>query len=380
MACGAELGVGRFCLNCGHRIGAPAPVRRRAATRSVVADRDRHCSGPRASGSGRRGAAARRPTAAARRADPAAESPVDDDPAPDTDASPAPVVPPVQAADPTPVPPTSPPDVVPDEPGPPPSRRPTWDPREDLLPYEEVDDVEGDLPVHGLAWLGWVLGAALLVGLAFLLLRVFDTDGDEVATDPADAATGTSQAPDPGAGKTDGSPEPTDDGGGEAPAGVGKALDLARGATFEVPGTAPPTTDFDGNLVAYEASQMGDGNPATAWRTAGDATGGTITVTLTEPGVVTRVGLVNGYAKQVAGVDWYPNNRRILSVTWGFDDGSSIEQTFAERPDMQRLKIPPVETATVTITIDAVTPPGPGSLGRDYTAISEVSVTGRRAG
>ena len=87
---------------------------------------------------------------------------------------------------------------------------------------------------------------------------------------------------------------------------------------------------------------MGDGNPATAWRTAGDATGGTITVTLTEPGVVTRVGLVNGYAKQVAGVDWYPNNRRILAVTWGFDDGSSIEQTFAERPAMQRLKVPPV--------------------------------------
>ena len=65
-------------------------------------------------------------------------------------------------------------------------------------------------------------------------------------------------------------------------------------------------------------------------------------MTLTEPGVVTRVGLINGYAKQVAGVDWYPNNRRILAVTWGFDDGSIVEQTFAERPDMQRLKVPPV--------------------------------------
>ena len=125
---------------------------------------------------------------------------------------------------------------------------------------------------------------------------------------------------------------------------------------------------------------MGDGNPATAWRTAGDATGETITVTLTEPGVVTRVGLINGYAKQVAGVDWYPNNRRILSVTWGFDDGSTDRADLRRAPDMQRLKVPPVETATVTITINAVTPPGPGSLGRDYTAISEVSVTGRRAG
>ena len=235
--------------------------------------------------------------------------------------------------------------------------------------------------MHGLAWLGWVLGAALLVGLAFLLLRVFDTDGDEVATDPADAATGTSQAPDPGAGQTDGSPEPTDDGGGEAPAGVGKALDLARGATFEVPGTAPPTTDFDGNLVAYEASQMGDGNPATAWRTAGDATGGTITVTLTEPGVVTRVGLVNGYAKQVAGVDWYPNNRRILVRHLGLRrrlDRSSRPSPSGRTCSGSRSRR--CETSTVTITINAVTPPGSGSLGRDYTAISEVSVRGRRAG
>ena len=75
---------------------------------------------------------------------------------------------------------------------------------------------------------------------------------------------------------------------------------------------------------------------------AGDASGQAVTITLPEPGVVYRVGLVNGYAKQVAGVDWYPNNRRILSVTWGFDDGTTVEQTFSERPVMQRLKVPPV--------------------------------------
>ena len=57
VACGAELGVGRFCLNCGHPVGVPAPA--------VV------------------------------------EHP--------------PIAPPVQAADPTPVAPTSPPDLPPDE-------------------------------------------------------------------------------------------------------------------------------------------------------------------------------------------------------------------------------------------------------------------------
>lgn len=405
VACGAELGVGRFCLNCGHRIGAPAPVRADPSAASAppsatmtapASARDDATDDP----SG--------PTPDRRPADEVpAESAVDpgpDDATHDEAARPAPVVPPVQAADPTPVPPTSPPasppagppagppvsrptslpDDVRDEPAPVATRRTAWDPRQDLLPYEEVDDLDADLPVRGKAWIGWVLGAALLMGLAFVLLRVFDT-GDEVATDPASGATSSAEAPPPDSGSSDTGSSgdgSTGDGpsDGEAPAGVGKVRELARGATFEVPGTAPPTTDFDGNLVAYEASQMGDGNPATAWRTAGDATGQTITVTLPEPGVVTRVGLVNGYAKKVAGVDWYPNNRRTVAVTWGFDDGTTVEQTFAERPGMQRLKVPPVETAAVTLTFTAVTPPGAGNLGRDYTAISEVSITGRRAG
>ncbi|HEV2796900.1 MAG TPA: hypothetical protein VGV65_04715, partial [Nocardioides sp.] len=136
----------------------------------------------------------------------------------------------------------------------------------------------------------------------------------------------------------------------------------------------------DGTLVSYEASQMHDGDPRTTWRTAGDASGQAVTITLPERAVVDRVGLVNGYAKQVAGVDWYPNNRRILSVVWGFYDGTTVEQTFSERPAMQLLKVPPVETSTLSITISTVTAPGTGSLGRDYTAISEVAITGRRAG
>jgi hypothetical protein len=250
----------------------------------------------------------------------------------------------------------------------------TWDPREDLLPYEEVDEIRED-PLRGKAWIAWVLGAVVLVGLVFILLDVFAIDGeDSTATEP-DSSSSSTPSPDQGAEGSEGSEEPA-----EVPKGVGKLVNLASGATAEVPATAPPTTDFDGNLVAYEASQLTDGRPTTTWRMAGDASGQSVTLTLAEPGVVYRVGLVNGYAKQVAGVDWYPNNRRILSVTWGFDDGTSVQQTFAERPGMQRLKVPPVETATVTITITSVTPPGSGNLGRDYTAISEVAVVGRRAG
>ena len=356
VACGAELGVGRFCLNCGHPIGAPAPA-------VLVAP------------------------------DPATDQPPDrplDEPS-----DPEPSTMPVQAADPTPIPPVSPPDLstgagavaagtppraatAPPRAAAPPDEHPEWDPNLDLLPYEEIDDLDGEAPLRGNAWIAWVVGALLLVALVLVLIQVFGTDGDEVATDPTggDSSAVTPEAsPPPEEATSETTPEET-----EAPRGVGKRLELARGAGVEVPGTAPPTTDFDGNLVAYEAEQMRDGNPSTTWRTAGDATGQTVTLTLAQPSVVDRVGLVNGYAKVVAGVDWYPNNRRVLAVTWGFDDGTTVEQTFAERPTMQLLKVPPVETTTLTITLTSVTPPGSGNLGRDYTAISEVSIIGRRAG
>jgi hypothetical protein len=340
VACGAELGVGRFCLNCGHPIGAPAPA-------TLVAP------------------------------DPAPPSASPPDTSPGPSADPEPSAMPVQAADPTPVPPVSPPDLSTDAAAPP-DRQVEWDPHVELLPYEEVDDLEGETVVPGNAWIAWVAAAVLLVAVVLVLIQVFSTD-DEVATDPTGGSTPTvspEDSPDaPEETEPEATPEDTD-----APVGVGRRLELATAATVEVPGTAPPTTDFDGNLVAYEADQLRDGNPGTTWRTAGDVTGQTVTLTLAQPSVVTRVGLVNGYAKQVAGVDWYPNNRRILAVTWGFDDGTTVEQAFAERPTMQVRRVPPVVTRTVTITLTSVTPPGSGSLGRDYTAISEVSILGRRAG
>lgn len=314
--------MGRFCLNCGHPIGEPAPAA--PVTTAPV------------------------PSAAPPPVPPA--RPV---------TAPEPMAVPVQAADPTAVPPA-------------PSRH-EWDPREDLLPYEEAYELGPDSALPSRAWIYWVLGAVLLVGVVLVLLRVFETDDVETAAEPTTSETST---PDEGPESPAESPAATP----QAPKGVGKRINLAADARFAVPATAPPTTDFDGNLVAYDASQMGDGVSSTAWRMAGDATGQSVTVTLSQPAVIYRVGLVNGYAKQVAGVDWYPNNRRILSVTWGFEDGSTIEQTFAERPAMQQLKVPPVQSSTVTITITSVTPPGSGNLGRDYTAISEVAINGQRAG
>jgi len=270
--------VGRFCLNCGHRIGAPAP--------------------------------------------------------------PDPVPADVPDVDPTPV-------------------EPRWNPSEDLLPYDDVPRRHGDSGLRRFAWLAWVVGAALLVGLVVVLLRVYGVDSD------------VRSAQDSAAAESPGSAVPLET--------VGKATNVARGATVEVPSTAPETTDLDGKLVSYEAARMRDGVPATAWRMAGDGTGAVITITLRRPTVVSRVGLVNGYDKQVSGVDWYPHNRRILAVEWAFDDGSSLPQTLAERPDFQQIKVAPVLTDTVTLTIASVTAPGAGPLGRDYTAVSEVAIIGHRA-
>ena len=343
--CGAELGVGRFCLNCGHPIGQPAPAP---------------------------------PVTIAEATAPAPAAVVEESTGL-----------PVRAPDPTPVSPVDPPALSPDFPAGVPGegatvtapvvptpQEPEWDPQLDLLPYEEVDELDSDAPLSGRAWIGWVVGAVLLLGLVVVLLQVFGTDGDDGTA--TETTTSESSAPAPEEGSE--SPEETAPETSEEPQGVGKRINLATGASFAVPGTAPPTTDLDGNLVAYEASQMHDGIPSTTWRMAGDASGQTITITLAQPGVVHRVGLINGYAKQVAGVDWYPNNRRILSVTWGFEDGTTLDQTFAERPAMQLLKVPPVQTGTVTLTIESVTPPGSGLLDRDYTAISEVSIIGQRAG
>lgn len=286
--------MGRFCLNCGHRIGAPTP----------------------------------------------------------TVPAPAPVLAPAPT-------PTHESPVV----------EPPWDPPDDLLPYDDEVPEHPDSALRGLAWLGWVVGAALLVALVFVLLRAYADSGD---TDPAGAEPGSGQEPE--AETQEESPEAP-----APPEAVGRPANVARAATFTVPATAPPTTDFDGRLVGYEAVQMHDGLPATTWRMPGDGTGAVITITLPRPTVVSRVGLINGYAKRVSGVDWYPNNRRILSARWSFDNGSSILQTFDQRPDLQQIELTPGLTRTVTLTISAVTAPGAGPLGRDYTAVSEVAITGRRA-
>ena len=195
--CGAELGVGRFCLNCGHRIGAPAPVRVEQApapssptVTATAPARERPVRPTRR----RRRRPAPPPTSTA--LTPSADG---------TDRVPGPRRPARPGGRPHPGPADRPARRRTRRTGPSALAASDVGPRaRTCCPTRRSTTSTATCRCSGLAWLGWVLGAALLVGLAFLLLRVFDTDGDEVATDPADAATGTSQAPDPGAEPTDG--------------------------------------------------------------------------------------------------------------------------------------------------------------------------------
>lgn len=229
-------------------------------------------------------------------------------------------------------------------------------------------DVRADAPLPDQgeagrpAWLPWAIGAVLLLVVSVVLASCLGGDDEPTADDAASEAVET--AP----------PE-------EAP--VARPVDLTSTLRVTAPPAAPATTDLDGQLVAYAPRRMLDATPATSWRTAGDATGETLTFTLAEPSTIRRVGLINGYAKQVPSgaslVDWYPNNRRITAVEWVFDDGTVVRQDLVEKPKLQRLTIDPVTTSTVQLRILSVTRPGPGVLGRDYTAISDVLVAGTPA-
>ena len=230
-------------------------------------------------------------------------------------------------------------------------------PEEAIVPA--ADEPEARWP----AWLPWLVGAVLVLLLGVVLVSCLGDD--EPAREAREPRTGSTERSGP-----DGTAR-------------GRTIDVARFTRVSAPVAASPTTDLDGDLVGYGARQMTDGAPQTCWRMPGDGTGEVIEFRLREPTTLTRVGLVNGYAKVVADglrqVDWYPQNRRITEVEWAFDDGTTVRQDLALRPAMQVLRIDPVTTTTVRLRIVSVTEPAAGPLGRDYTPISDVALVGAPA-
>jgi hypothetical protein len=128
-----------------------------------------------------------------------------------------------------------------------------------------------------------------------------------------------------------------------------------------------------GQTTSYDATNVLDGNNATAWRTQGDGTGQSLQFTLAGPIHLTEVGLIPGYDKidDCSGADRFAQMRKITSVTWTFADGSSVNQEFTGDRGMQTIPVN-VVTTTVTVLITGTT----GPSGLDYTPISEVSLIG----
>jgi hypothetical protein len=235
-----------------------------------------------------------------------------------------------------------------------------------------------------LAWLPWALAAVFLLlvagGGAWLLLAPGDdsTASDtpaaqqtqsEATTDATSASTEPSDTPSP-------TPEPSP----SETVPAGDPVDVAGQAAAQAPITAPANEDVAGNPVTYVAGNMLDARPDTCWRMPGDGTGTELTFTLAAPTTLTRVGMINGYAKTATEggrkLNWYIGNRRVLAATWVFDDGTEVSQPLGATKQMQTIDITAVTTSTVRLRIDAVSAPGSGRSARNYTAVSEVTLVG----
>ena len=231
-----------------------------------------------------------------------------------------------------------------------------------------------------LPWLIGVLGLALVavVGVLLIVGGEDDTSTDRAsdagsAPTPADtASTPSDDDPDAGGPAT---PDPTP----SKPPRRSRPAQVTRSLTVEVPATAAPNQDVSGNLVRYEATNMIDGVPTTCWRMPGSGAGEEVVLRLAEPTRVAQVGMINGYAKTSGDLDWYTGNRRVLAVEWVFDDGTTVAQSLDQTRALQTKAIKPVKTSTIRLRLVEVSAPGRGRSARNYTAISDVSVTGTPA-
>jgi hypothetical protein len=334
--CGVPLvAAGRFCSNCGAPV---APVTLRPTSPAPAAGVD---AGDVAGGEAR-----------------AEADPYESLYAPP---APAPVPPPV-------VEPVLPPQTY-AEPGPVAEPAPYAEP----LPAEPV-------AVHGSPGPGLWIGAAVLL-VAVLVLGSYLLLHDAGGGSPAASSTPLVPKPSPTSEATSSAPSSKASSSApssSAPAGAG--TEVAGLARASAPAHAPAGVDFAGQPVTYVAPNMVDGRADTCWRVAGDATGTELTFRLAQPTTLTRVGLINGYDKIAfsggKAYDWYAGNRRVLSVDWVFDDGTTVSQPLDFSRTMQHLAIDPVQTETVRLRITSVSPPGTGRAARNDTAVSEVSLRG----
>lgn len=211
-----------------------------------------------------------------------------------------------------------------------------------------------------------VLAAVLAVGVTLAVLQPWAG-----GTSPPTAAPPPTQRVIPPASAPGSAPEPT------------AVRPEAAGVSVIASCQSAPSRDAGDNPTSYEPALAVDGQLDTAWRCDGDGVGQRIQLTFDAPVSVAGIGLVPGLAKTDSydGTDRYLQNRRISSVEYTFDDGSSVVGSFdtnAYNRSAQGISFRPLTTRTITITILGSVPGSPvGPLpATEKVAISEVVVDG----
>lgn len=255
-------------------------------------------------------------------------------------------------------------------------------PYEGPLPWEVEEEPRRRWPLFVIAAL--VLALVLAGGGWWLLDRAGD-EGDTVARESS-ATTPTSAPASPSSEASTPSPSASPSRTRSPSASASSAprpSSLVEGVTIaSVPDSAPDSTDVDGETVSFGAENLVDGDPTTAWRMPGSGQGSPIVFRLPKRSTITRVGLVNGYAKAAQddgeSFNWYDRNRRITRVQWVIGKDERVTQRLDSTTEMQTIRVDPVTTRRIKIRIMAVS--GVPKDGRDFTAISEVDLTGRVGG
>lgn len=133
--------------------------------------------------------------------------------------------------------------------------------------------------------------------------------------------------------------------------------------------------------MSYEVQQLIDGDDQLGWGvSAKDGAGQRATISFDGPVELTSVGLIPGYARlaphskaDCRKASAFPLNRQIEEVRWTFDDGTSVQQRFELKAEMQRF---PVEVTTGSVTLEILSTVRPSGADSD-TIISEAAFEGR---
>jgi hypothetical protein len=148
----------------------------------------------------------------------------------------------------------------------------------------------------------------------------------------------------------------------------------AAGAEGAGPGPGPGGIDFGERLGPENVS---DGRKDTAWVLPDDATGESVTLDFDGNYAISAIQVLPGIDRvdPRSGKNIFPLTRHLRRVRFEFSDGSTVETTFEDRPELQTVTIPSVVASAVKMVILETSAPAGPARG-DFTPIGEIVVLG----